>query len=99
MNVLKLSLIVLFLSMIVPNASALPMFEANADGAKVILYDDPCQVPAVTNLKFRATWEENGKVIEGCWGPRPDVQIVVMYFTDLTAGVAPIRTFKRLTNV
>src|SRR5688572_21050302 len=53
-------------------AHAEPRFQVVADGARVVLHDDKCAVAAVANLPYKATWEEKGKVFQGCWGARPD---------------------------
>jgi hypothetical protein len=71
-------------------AHADPRFQVEADGAKVVLYDDKCAVAAVANLPYKATWEEKGKVFQGCWGARPDAGVVMFYFDDKSVGLIPI---------
>jgi len=46
-------------------------FYAEADGGRVVLFDDKCRLPEVSNLPFKAEWTENGKTFEGCWSPPP----------------------------
>ena len=73
-------------------------FVAEADGAKVFLYEEKCALPQVSNLPFRATWDDKGKVYEWCFGPRPDMGVVMAYFSDKTVVAIPIELFKRLTS-
>ena len=72
------------------NAYAEARFQVVADGAKVVLFDDKCAVSAVANLPYKATWEEKGKVYQGCWGARPDAGVVMFYFDDKSVGIIPI---------
>jgi hypothetical protein len=65
-------------------AGAKPVFEAKADKVRIVLYDEPCALLAVTNLKLRAVWIEDGKEYEGCWGAPPGV--VMAYFSDKTVA-------------
>ena len=72
-------------------AVAAPMFTVQADGVRVTLYDEPCTLKRdIVNLPYRATWEEKGKTFEGCFGARPDMGLVVVYFNDKTVGVIPL---------
>lgn len=75
-----------------------PIFQANVgEGMRVVLTNEPCAMKdSVTNLPYRATWEEKGKVYEGCFGPRPDFGVVVAYFSDKTAVAIPIQAFSRV---
>jgi hypothetical protein len=76
---------------IATNAYADPRFQVVADGARIVLHDDKCAVGAVVNLPYKATWEEKGKVFQGCWGARPDAGIVMFYFDDKTVGIIPMQ--------
>ena len=80
-------------------AQAVPIFAADEGGVRIVLTDEPCQLKTVSNLPLRATWEEKGKVYEGCWAPRPDMGVVVGYFSDLTAVALPIPMFKKVQGV
>lgn len=80
-------------------AFADPMFQAEADGAKVVLTDEPCKLQAVANLKYRATWSEKGKTYEGCFGPRPDMGVVMAYFEDRTVVALPIQMFVKVSTI
>jgi hypothetical protein len=94
--VLALGMIVLLLRS--GEVRAEPLFQASVGGVRVLLHNDKCAIEAVSNLPFRATWLEGEKVYEGCWGPRPDFKVVVLYFTDKTIGLAPMSTFSKVTG-
>ena len=82
------------------HALAGPLFEADGEdergsGLKVVLYEEPCAIKTISNLTRRATWVENGIVIEGCWAPTP-VGVVMLYFhADRTMIVIPNTVFQR----
>lgn len=61
---------------------------------QITLHKEKCAVPAVTNLPQRATWTENGKTFEGCFGVDEELRIVVFYFEDKTVAAIPQRAFK-----
>lgn len=84
-------LVVLF---IVAPLNAAPMAEAHGGGVRVVLTDEPCAVAAVTNLPKRATWEEKGKTIEGCYTVSDG--LVVSYWADRTVSVIPAQVFVRV---
>lgn len=82
------------------NANADAVFEARDGDIRVVLHDTPCELSEVSNLPRKAVWHENGKTVEGCWGPRPDLGLVVMFFaSDKTVGLAPMQAFRRVTGV
>jgi hypothetical protein len=81
------------------NVHAGPRFQVVADGAKVVLHDDKCAVSAVKNLPYKATWEEKGKVFQGCWGARPDAGVVMFYFDDKSVGIIPIAELTAVVGV
>jgi hypothetical protein len=81
------------------NVHAGPRFSVVADGAKVVLHDDKCAVGAVKNLPYKATWEEKGKVYQGCWGARPEAGIVMFYFDDKSVGMIPIQDLTAIRGV
>lgn len=78
---------------------AQPVFEAKTDTVRIVLYDEPCALPAVTNLKLRAVWTEDGKTFEGCWAATPPLGVVVAYFSDLTVAAIPMSAFHRVVGV
>jgi hypothetical protein len=81
------------------NANADPIYRATADGIVITLTNEDCKLPAVSNLKKRATWTEKGKTFEGCWGGHPAFPIVMGYFADKTVVVLPVEAFAPVTGV
>lgn len=76
-----------------------PRLAVTQGNVTVTLYDDPCELgEKVTNLQFKATWQEGGRTFNGCWNARPDLEVVVAYFDDLTVALIPFRDLKRVTN-
>ena len=75
-----------------------PLFQMSGEGIRVTLYDDPCKVEGVSNLPFRATWEEGGKTFDGCWSPSFDRERVNAFFTDKSVVSFPPAMFKRLVG-
>lgn len=83
---------------IVPRAArADAAFVASAQGGVVVtLYDEPCAMTdSVTNLRFRASWQEGDKTFSGCWDAREDLQAVIAFFSDKTVAVIPFQMLKR----
>lgn len=70
--------------------------KARAEGGvgDIELLFEPCRLThMITNLPRRATWTEDGKVTEGCWGPNPGAPgVVTTFWEDKT--VVPILTDK-----
>lgn len=92
-NVLILGTIVLSLS----TAHAAPVAVAANGGIKITLYDEPCRIPVVSNFPLRVTWEEGGKVFEGCFGG--NFGVIAAYFeNDRTVAIIPAQAFKPLTS-
>lgn len=81
------------------SAGAQPMYEAKTEGVRIVLYDEPCALSEVTNLKLRAVWSEDGKDFEGCWSIQAQLGVLVAYFADKTVAAIPIRAFARVTAV
>lgn len=80
-------------------AHALPIAQTvTQDGQKIVLTDEECRLDAVKNLKHRATWTENGKVYEGCYGVHP-AGVVLGYFADKTVVMIPVQTFTQVIGV
>lgn len=75
-----------------------PLYVAKADNVIIILYKEECKEDGVTNLKRRATWEENGKVTEGCWGAVSQFGIVLMWFADKTVTLLPAPFFEKVSG-
>lgn len=82
-------------------AGAQPMFAAQAGDVRITLYDEPCRLKeVVTNLPYRVVWSEKGKEFEGCFGPNPELGVVMTYFSgDKTVAAIPIQMFKKLVGV
>lgn len=74
--------------------------KARAEGGvgDIELLFEPCRLThMITNLPRRATWTEDGKVTEGCWGPNPGAPgVVTTFWEDKT--VVPILTEKLRRN-
>ena len=86
-----------FLIIVCPQAFAAPLFQAESQGIKVIVYDEPCALPEITNLPRRATWTEDGRVTEGCAAAHP-MGVVMLYFADKTVVVVATQAFVRVTG-
>jgi len=68
-------------------------------GVTITFYDDPCQLKdKVSNLPYKATWQEGGKTFQGCAAPRADLELVVVYFDDLTVALVPFHLLKKATG-
>ncbi len=72
-------------------------YQAESDGIKVIVYDQPCALKEIVNLPKRATWTEKGKTTEGCAGVDPR-GIVLFYWGDRTVVIVPVQNFVRMTD-
>lgn len=77
-------------------AHAGPVYQADVEGVKIVLTDEPCQIPAISNLQRRATWTEKGKTTEGCFGGHQQFPIVMLYFADKTVVVVPVQMFTQV---
>ena len=99
-NVLKAAVIVLSLSMIVPTLGmAAPLYRASGSGVQIVLTDEPCVLPAVSNLQKRAMWVEGGVTQEGCWGVSEAVGMVMAYWSDRTVTALPPQIFTKVQEV
>ena len=79
-------------------AQAEPVASAAGGGVSISLYTDKCALSAVSNLPFKATWTEKGKVSQGCYGVAYQ-EVVMLYFEDKTVVVLPVGMFKKVTGV
>lgn len=76
-----------------------PVAMMEGKGLSVTLYHpEKCQLEAVSNLPFRATWTENGKTFEGCFTIDGQLGIVRMYFEDKSVVAIPVQLFQRVTG-
>lgn len=89
LTVIMVVALFLFLS---PAFSA-PIYQADQEGVKIVLFDEDCKLKEVTNLKKRATWTEKGRTYEGCYGGHPFFPIVMGYFSDRTVVALPSEIF------
>lgn len=79
-------------------ASADPLFRMlTPEGVVITLHNDKCLVKEVENLPTRITWDEKGKVTEGCYGVKHG--IVIFYFADKTVGIIPVQVFEKVIGV
>lgn len=76
-----------------------PIYQAEEGGVRVVLTDEPCKFESVVQLPKRATWTENGKTFEGCYGGHPIFPIVLCYFSDKSIVALPVEMFKRVVGV
>ena len=75
-------------------APAAPVAAIVQDGITVTLYDEPCALEAVANLRYRATWHDPKRGhFEGCYTVQHHT-IVVLYFDDRTVVVLPLQIFQ-----
>jgi len=80
-----------------PLALAAPVAVADGSGVKITLFDEACRLDTVSNFKFRATWEEGGKLFEGCYGG--NYGVIVAYFSDKTVAIMPLQAFVKVQGV
>jgi hypothetical protein len=74
-------------------------FTASVSNVTVTLYNEPCSLKEVSNLPHRATWKEDGKTYEGCFGIVPQAGVLMMYFKeDRTVAVMPFDVFVPVTG-
>ena len=81
-----------------PQAGAEKIAHSEGNGVVFSLYDDKCQLEAVSNLPKRATWAEKGVTHEGCYALHP-AGLVVAYFADRTVVLAPTRVFRQVVAI
>jgi len=73
--------------------------QSSAGTVRVILTDEPCKLPVVTNLPFRAQWLEGKEKFEGCWAPSSAAPVVMAYFDDKTVAVIPMQFFQEVQSL
>ena len=83
--------------LVVAIVQAAPVATAGDDSVVVTLTDEPCALPAVANLKLRATWTEKGVTHEGCFAVSQG--LAMFYFADRTVVAIPVQAFTRVTGV
>lgn len=98
---LFLLILALVLSMLVlpRRANAGAKYKAEAGSVSIVLYDDQCtHIDHVTNLPYRATWTEDGKVIDGCFGFDPGLKLLRFWFADRSVIAIPAAVFSRVVE-
>ena len=63
----------------------------------ITLTDEKCALSSVSNLPYRAYWDESGKHYEGCFAVRKI--FVLLYFDDKSVVVLPAHAFEPLKEV
>jgi hypothetical protein len=97
---MKYLLAVVLLAMIPRMGLADPVFVAEAGGIRIVLHSEDCRVAEVKNLPRRATWTQDGKQYEGCFGAVPQLGMVMLYFvTDKSVAIVPMQEFQKLQSV
>lgn len=82
------------------NAHADPRYQASVQGVVITLHSEKCAIAEVSNLPYRATWMENGKTYEGCFGVVWPLEMVMFYFLgDRTVAVVPTAMFRAVQGV
>lgn len=77
-------------------ADAAPIASSSGQGVTVVLTDEACALEAVGNLPARATWTEDGRLLEGCYAIFG--VLIVAYFEDRAVVLIPARSFQRATG-
>ena len=94
---MKFLLLVLLLSASLAHAE--PLAQAQGSGVHVVLYSEPCALPAAPrNLPGRATWKDASGEFEGCWRIN-SFNFIIMYFDDKTAEAWPLAVFSRVQAI
>ena len=77
-------------------ANAAPVAQISSEGVTIVVYDEPCALDGIKNLKYRATWDEDGVRLEGCVGQHPQFPVLMFYFADKTVALVPIQALQRV---
>ena len=94
------TLVAVFVSLFVAiSAFAEPLAKAQSGGTQVMLYTDPCTLPAVVNLPNRAEWIDGSKMFEGCWSTDIIPGFVILYFSDRFIVAIPVRALTEVTAI
>ena len=80
-------------------ANAEPRYMASSGDVTITLYTDKCELKEVSNLPYKATWQEGAKVFQGCFGINGEAGVVMFYFTDKSVAAAPVGMFKPVQGV
>ncbi len=75
-----------------PGVAGEPFAMVQNEKAVVTLFREACELKDVSNLKHRATWVEDGKSYEGCFGVFFE-HAIGFYFDDKQVAVIPVAAF------
>ena len=98
MKILRYVVLLLALGFGMADASPIAIVTGR-DGITVTMHDDDCTLKTeVINLPGRITWEDNGKILEGCYSiGLPQLgYLVLAYFADKTVVLIPMSYFKKV---
>ena len=98
-SVVLAGLVVTLLALTTSTVKAEAVAVANAPGIVVTVFNEPCALQQVVNLPLRATWTQNGKTIEGCFGSFSEAAAIGVFFDDGTVVVLPMAAFQRVTEL
>lgn len=83
-------------------AVAEPIARASVNNGQVVIlvHSEDCALTnVVSNLPKRATWNEGGKVYEGCVGIQSQAGVAMFYFADdKTVAIVPLQMFQRVVG-
>jgi len=80
-------------------AKAKPVFQASQGNVVLMLHTEECAFQGTVALPLKATWTQDGKTVEGCWGPRADLKVVLFYFpSDKSVFAVGMDHFTKLTE-
>lgn len=94
---------ILALALLACSAHAEPLYRAHSDNESITLYSEPCPLSItahVSNLPRMATWTEDGKTIQGCYGAHPQLPVIIMYFSsDKKVFLVPQAAFQKVNGI
>ena len=99
LSVVLVGHVVVLLALTTSTVRAEAVASAQAPGITVLFYNEPCALKQVTNLPLRATWRQNGKVVEGCFGAFLEAGAVGAFFNDGTVVVIPASCIGRVQAI
>jgi hypothetical protein len=77
-----------------------PMLAFQDQGVRIVIYTEDCALKnVVTNLPKRATWEEKGKVYEGCAAGTPFGFVMFYFAGDKTVALVPADGFTKAARI
>lgn len=89
--------ILFFVSM---SAFGEPTHRASVGSVVITLHTEKCSLGEVSNLERRATWLQDGKTFEGCFGFVLPFRMLMFYFKeDKTVAIVPAGMFEKVTGI